>query len=82
MLALGNGLSAAIGFTPDEVRSMLGYYGFGELYEEASGWYDGYSIAPEVLFCPWDITGHVKDVPKRRSCIKQTKIPLEPHDQQ
>ena len=62
VLALGNGLSAAIGFTPDEVRSMLGYYGFGELYEKASGWYDGYSIGGEVLFCPWDITGHVKEL--------------------
>ena len=52
VLARGNGLSAAIGFTPAEARAMLGYYGFGDLYEKAAGWYGGYSIGGEALFCP------------------------------
>ena len=66
VLARGNGLSAAIGFTPDEVRSMLGYYGFGNLYEKAADWYEGYSIGGEDLFCPWDITSHVRELCRSR----------------
>ena len=66
VLARGNGLSAAIGFTPAEARAMLGYYGFGDLYEKAAGWYDGYSIGGEDLFCPWDITSHVRELCRSR----------------
>ena len=66
VLARGNGLSAAIGFTPAEARAMLDYYGFGDLYEKAAGWYDGYSIGGEDLFCPWDITSHVRELCRSR----------------
>ena len=66
VLARGNGLSAAIGFTPAEARAMLGYYGFGDLYEKAAGWYGGYSIGGEALFCPWDITSHVRELCRSR----------------
>ena len=66
VLARGNGLSAAIGFTPAEARAMLGYYGFGDLCEEAAGWYGGYSIGGEALFCPWDITSHVRELCRSR----------------
>ena len=66
VLSRRNGLGAAIGFTPDEVMAMFDYYGFGGLYGNARGWYDGYSIGGEVLFCPWDITGHVKDLCRSR----------------
>ena len=57
-----SGLRAAIGFTPDEVRTMLEYYGLGDLYEKARSWYDGYSIGGQDLFCPWDVTKYVKEL--------------------
>ena len=57
-----SGLRAAIGFTPDEVRAMLEYYGLGDLYEKARSWYDGYSIGGQDLFCPWDVTKYVKEL--------------------
>ena len=45
-------LCTAIGFTPEEVRTMFDYYGLGNLYEKAREWYDGYSINGRDLFCP------------------------------
>ena len=57
-----SGLRAAIGFTPDEVRTMLEYYRPGNLYEKARSWYDGYSIGGQDLFCPWDVTKYVKEL--------------------
>ena len=57
-----SGLRAAIGFTPDEVRTMLEYYRLGNLYEKARSWYDGYSIGGQDLFCPWDVTKYVKEL--------------------
>ena len=57
-----SGLRAAIGFTPDEVRAMLEYYGLGDLYEKARSWYDGYSVGGQDLFCPWDVTKYVKEL--------------------
>ena len=57
-----SGLRAAIGFTPDEVRTMLEYYRLGDLYEKARSWYDGYSVGGQDLFCPWDVTKYVKEL--------------------
>ena len=66
VLTEASDLRAAIGFTPDEVRAMLDYYGFGDLYEKAADWYEGYSIGGEDLFCPWDITSHVRELCRSR----------------
>ena len=55
-------LGPAIGFTPEEVRAMMDYYGLGNLYEKAREWYDGYSIGGQDLFCPWDVTSYVKEL--------------------
>ena len=59
VLTRRNSLCTAIGFTPEEVRTMLEYYGFGDLYEKARSWYDGYSIGEHDLFCPWDVSCYV-----------------------
>ena len=60
VLTQDESLSASIGFTPDEVRAMMDYYGLGSLYEKARSWYDGYSINGQDLFCPWDVTSYVR----------------------
>ena len=66
-------LCTAIGFTPEEVRTMFDYYGLGNLYEKAREWYDGYSINGRDLFCPWDVTSYVKAL--CRSCMPDTIAP-------
>ena len=62
VLTESESLCTAIGFTPDDVRAMMDYYGLGNLYEKAREWYDGYSIGGQDLFCPWDVTSYVKEL--------------------
>ena len=59
-------LSAAFGFTPDEVQSMFSYYGISDLYGQAKSFYDGYRIGSKEIFCPWDVTRYASDLLKPR----------------
>lgn len=43
------------GFTDDEVRDMLQYYGLTEHYENMKLWYDGYRFGRTDVYCPWDV---------------------------
>lgn len=43
------------GFTDDEVRDMLKYYGITEQYENMKLWYDGYRFGQTDVYCPWDV---------------------------
>ena len=62
VLTPNDSLSAAFGFTPDEVRSMLSYYDLGNLYDRTRDFYDGYRIGSKEIFCPWDVTSYVSDL--------------------
>ncbi len=46
------------GFTNDEVRKMLAYYGFMEKYEVMKEWYDGYRFGSLEVYCPWDVVNY------------------------
>ena len=67
VLSDDDSLSAAFGFTPDEVNSMLSYYGLVNLYDRARDFYDGYRIGSKEIFCPWDVTCYVSDLLKPRA---------------
>ena len=67
VLSEDDSLSAAFGFTPDEVKTMLSYYGLGNLYDRAKAFYCGYRIGSEEIFCPWDVTCYVSDLLKPRA---------------
>ncbi|MCC8103445.1 MAG: AAA family ATPase [Clostridiales bacterium] len=43
------------GFTDEEVREMLEYYGFSEYYDITKEWYDGYKIGQANVYNPWDV---------------------------
>ena len=43
------------GFTDEEVRSILEYYGFPEKYDVIREWYDGYRFGNQDVYCPWDV---------------------------
>lgn len=43
------------GFTDDEVREMLDYYGIGDAYGLVKKWYDGYHFGKVDVYCPWDV---------------------------
>ena len=48
----------AFGFTDNEVREMLEYYGFSQHYEEVKEWYDGYQFGSVEVYCPWDVINY------------------------
>lgn len=47
------------GFSDQEVRKMLEYYGFGEKYESVKMWYGGYHFGNKDIYCPWDVINYV-----------------------
>lgn len=48
-------LASCFGFTKDEVKTMLSYYGLSEHEIAVKDWYDGYRIGNQEIFCPWDV---------------------------
>ena len=53
--------SDCFGFTEDEVRGMLEYYGHPEKMEEAKAWYDGYRFGRHGIYNPWSLLNYVAD---------------------
>ncbi len=49
------------GFTEDEVRGMLEYYGHPEKMDEAKDWYDGYRFGGREIYNPWSLLNYVDD---------------------
>ena len=43
------------GFTDDEVKEMLAYYGLENRYSGVKEWYDGYRFGNVEVYCPWDV---------------------------
>ena len=53
--------SDCFGFTEDEVRGMLKYYGHPEKMDEAKDWYDGYRFGGREIYNPWSLLNYVDD---------------------
>lgn len=49
------------GFTDNEVKDMLSYYGLSNLHETVKQWYDGYHFGCQNVYCPWDVINYVGD---------------------
>lgn len=50
------------GFTKDEVKDLLQYYGLQDRIQQVEDWYDGYLFGKQKVFCPWDVLKYVFDV--------------------
>lgn len=48
----------SFGFTADEVRQLLHYYGQDDKYDIVKAWYDGYRFGSEDVYCPWDVINY------------------------
>lgn len=46
------------GFTDQEVRDLLSYYGLSHKYQEVKDWYDGYQFGNVEVYCPWDVLNY------------------------
>lgn len=53
--------SEDFGFTRDEIRELLAYYGAENRYEELCKWYEGYRFGDSVIFNPWSVMNYVID---------------------
>lgn len=47
------------GFTSDEVKDILNYYGMPEKEGELKEWYDGYLFGSEEIYNPWSVINYV-----------------------
>ncbi len=52
--------SDKFGFTPEEVRGLLGSYGMAERFDEVNDWYNGYRFGEAVIFNPWSIINFIE----------------------
>ena len=50
------------GFTDDEVKQLLEYYGFENKYDITKKWYNGYKFGNVNVYCPWDVINYVYDL--------------------
>lgn len=51
-------LDEYFGFSDDEVRTMLEFYGVGDRFGLAKEWYDGYRFGDADVYCPWDVINY------------------------
>ena len=49
------------GFTDDEVKEMLGYYGLPDKYGEVQSWYNGYIFGNSNVYNPWSVIMYLRD---------------------
>ena len=52
--------ASAIGFTDENVRTLLKDAGLADLYDTVEEWYDGYIFGRERMYCPWDVLSFVR----------------------
>ena len=50
------------GFTDEEVRELLRYYGREDRYEAMREWYDGYRFGNVEVYCPWHVISYCDDL--------------------
>ena len=59
------------GFTDDEVKKVLEYYGFEEKYQQVKKWYDGYQFGNVEVYCPWDVLNYLASLQNDPSAFPQ-----------
>jgi len=58
---LDESYSEYFGFTNEEVKEMLHYYGKDDKYQEICDWYDGYMFGRTEIFNPWSAINYIAD---------------------
>lgn len=58
--------SQYFGFTEDEIKDMLAYYGVSKKFDELKDWYDGYLFGSQEIYNPWSVINYIA-----KGCIPQ-----------
>jgi len=53
--------SEYFGFTAEEVKELLTYYGCRNKFEEVCEWYDGYRFGNAEIFNPWSVLNYLDE---------------------
>ncbi len=53
--------SEYFGFTTEEVKGLLHYYGREEKFQEVCDWYNGYRFGSTEIFNPWSVINYIPD---------------------
>lgn len=59
----------SFGFTEDEVKELLAYYGCGEAIDTMRDWYNGYRFGGASVYCPWDVIKYTQALRKNRKAL-------------
>ena len=51
-------LNEWFGFSDNEVKAMLDYYGMMDKFDAVKEWYDGYRFGNMDVYCPWDVINY------------------------
>ena len=49
------------GFTSDEVKDLVEYFGVPEQFDNIQAWYDGYLFGDERIYNPWSVINYISD---------------------
>lgn len=63
--------ASAFGFTDEDVKTLLSYYGMEHKYEAMKEWYDGYQFGDAEVYCPWDVVNYVDRLQDRENLEPQ-----------
>ncbi len=61
--------SDAFGFTENEVSRLLAYYNVSNKASDIKRWYDGYNIAGESIYAPWDMLSYINDLMSDKNAL-------------
>lgn len=56
------------GFTPEDIKEMVGYYRVPDKYNEIRAWYGGYRFGNTELFNPWSVINYIQDGCEPKAC--------------
>lgn len=51
-------MDKCFGFTDEDVKRLLNYYGLFDQYSVVKEWYDGYRFGDVDVYCPWDVINY------------------------
>ena len=61
ILSKNESLAKAIGFTSEETKELLDYYGLSEHLDKVKEHYDGYNLASNDIYSAWDLISFADD---------------------
>lgn len=61
----------SFGFTGEEVRELLTYYGREEAFSVMRDWYDGYRFGGTSVYCPWDVIKYTQALRRNAKAIPE-----------